>query len=62
MKIVGLAGQFFILAHIVEGFSVDSFAFPYPWVSASLISAGSLIVRKEIKNGEQELDEEELGD
>ena len=57
MKIVGLAGQFFILAHIVEGFSVDSFAFAYPWVSASLISAGSLIVRKEIKRGEQELGE-----
>ncbi len=49
MKIIGLAGHFFILAHIVEGFSVDSFAFPYPWVTASLISASSLIVRKEIK-------------
>ena len=55
MKIVGLAGQFFILAHIVEGFSVDSFAFPYPWVTASLISASSLIVRKEIRSGHVEI-------
>ena len=53
MKIVGLAGHFFILAHVVEGFSVDSFAFPYPWVTASLISAGSLIVRKEITDNRQ---------
>lgn len=52
IKIVGLAGHFFILAHIIEGFSVDSFAFPYPWVTASLISASSLIVRKEIKRGD----------
>ena len=52
IKIIGMAGHFFILAHIVEGFSVDSFAFPYPWVTASLISASSLVVRKEIKSGD----------
>ena len=58
LKIVGLAGHFFILAHIIEGFSVDSFAFPYPWVTASLISAGSLVARKEILDGKQELGEQ----
>jgi hypothetical protein len=51
MQIVGLAGKLFILAHLVEGFSIDSFAFPYIWVSAGLISAGSLVVRKEIRTG-----------
>ncbi|MFU8827188.1 MAG: hypothetical protein ACNA70_06825 [Brevefilum sp.] len=50
MQIVGLAGKLFLLAHLVEGFSIDSFAFPYVWVSAALISAGSLVVRKEIRN------------
>jgi hypothetical protein len=52
LKIIGMAGHFFILAHLVEGFSVDSFAFPYPWVTASLISASSLVVRKEMVNSE----------
>jgi hypothetical protein len=51
MQIVGLGGKLFILAHLVEGFSIDSFAFPYVWISAALISAGSLVVRKEIKTG-----------
>jgi hypothetical protein len=51
MQIVGLGGKLFILAHLVEGFSIDSFAFPYIWISASLISAGSLVVRKEIRSG-----------
>ena len=47
MKIVGLGGQIFILAYIVEGFSVDSFAIPYQWIIASLISASALVLRKE---------------
>jgi len=47
MKIVGLAGRLFILAYLVEGFSVDSFAIAYQWIGASLISAGGLLVRKE---------------
>ncbi|MBW6467315.1 MAG: O-antigen ligase family protein, partial [Brevefilum sp.] len=50
MQIIGLAGKLFLLAHLVEGFSIDSFAFPYVWVSAALISAGGLVVRKEIRN------------
>jgi O-antigen ligase len=50
LQIVGMAGKFFVLAYLVEGFSVDTFTFPYPWVTASLISAGSLIMRKEIQS------------
>jgi len=49
MKIVGLAGKFFILTFLVEGFSVDSFALPYQWIIAGLITASRLIVQKELK-------------
>ena len=48
MKILGLAGKLFLLAYFVEGFSVDSFAIPYQWVGASLISATRLIAQKEM--------------
>jgi len=47
MKIVGLAGRLFLLAYLVEGFSVDSFAIAYQWVGASLITAGGLLAREE---------------
>ena len=47
MKIVGLAGKLFLLAAFVDGFSVDSFAIPYQWVGASLISAGRWIAQNE---------------
>lgn len=48
MQIVGLAGKLFLLAAFVDGFSVDSFAIPYQWIGASLISAGRLIVQHEM--------------
>ena len=48
MRIVGLAGKFFILAYLVEGFSVDSFALPYQWIIAALITGSRLIVHKEL--------------
>jgi len=49
MKIVGLAGKFFLLAYLVEGFSVDSFALPYQWIIPSLITGSRLIVQQESK-------------
>lgn len=49
MQIVGLAGKLYILAHLIEGFSIDTFALPYFWVIAGIISAGRLIVSKEIQ-------------
>ncbi|MCB2209436.1 O-antigen ligase family protein [bacterium] len=52
LKIVGLAGQLFLLAYILEGFSMDSFAMPYQWLMAGLISAGGMWVRKQEKNEE----------
>ena len=48
MQILGLAGQLFLVAYLIEGLSMDSFAMPYQWVMTGLISAGGLIVRREI--------------
>ncbi len=47
MKIVGLAGKFFLLAYLVEGFSVDSFALPYQWIISSVITASRFIVQQD---------------
>ena len=49
LRIVGLAGQLFLLAYIFESFSMDSFAMPYQWVMTGLISAAGLLVRREFK-------------
>ena len=48
LRIVGLAGQLFLLAYLLEGFSMDSFAMPYEWIMAGLISAGGYLFRKEL--------------
>ena len=48
MKVLGLAGQLFLLAYLVESFSMDSFAMPYQWVMTGLISAGAVIARREL--------------
>jgi hypothetical protein len=48
LKILGLAGQLFLLAYLVESFSMDSFAMPYQWVMTGLISAGAVLVRREL--------------
>ncbi len=46
VRIVGLAGQLFLLAYLVEGFSMDSFAMSYQWVMAGLISAAGVLSRR----------------
>jgi hypothetical protein len=51
LQIVGLAGQLFLLAYILEGFSMDSFAMPYQWLMAGLISAGGMWLRKQEAEG-----------
>lgn len=48
LRIMGLAGQLFLLAYLLEGFSMDSFAMPYEWIMAGLISASGGLMRKEI--------------
>jgi hypothetical protein len=49
LQIVGLAGQLFLMAYLVEGLSMDSFAMPYQWLMAGLISAAGLLARREEK-------------
>jgi O-antigen ligase len=49
LQILGLAGQLFLMAYVVEGLSMDSFAMPYQWLMAGLISAAGLLARREGK-------------
>ena len=51
LKMAGLAGQLVIIAFIVEGFSIDSFALPYYWFSVGLLSAAAYQARSEIRVG-----------
>jgi hypothetical protein len=44
-RAAGWMGSFVIIALILEGFSVDSFALPYPWVSLGVITAASALGR-----------------
>jgi hypothetical protein len=46
LQIVGLAEQLFLLAYLLEGFSMDSFAMPYQWLMVGLISVGGMWVEK----------------
>ena len=39
VKTFALAGGFSLIAFLVEGFSIDSFALPYLWVSTGLLNA-----------------------
>lgn len=43
LKSMGLVGKLIVIAFIVEGFSLDSFALPYYWVAMGLVAASSLI-------------------
>jgi hypothetical protein len=46
LRSAGLFGQLSLLAFLAEGFSIDSFAMPYLWITAGLISAVGLINRR----------------
>jgi hypothetical protein len=52
IKIISLAGQLFLLAFIAEGLSIDSFAMPYMWIMAGLISAVGIVFRRQLKQSE----------
>jgi hypothetical protein len=49
MRIIALMGQLSLLAFIAEGLSIDSFAMPYLWVMAGLISAVGMSFRRQLK-------------
>lgn len=44
-KMLGLVGVLSMIAFVVEGFSVDTFALPYIWVLLGLVSAAARISR-----------------
>jgi hypothetical protein len=45
LRLFGRMGLFVIVAFLAEGFSIDSFALPYLWVSLGLVTAASAIGR-----------------
>ncbi len=49
LRLVALAGQLGLIAFLVEGFSIDSFALPYLWAITALIAAAGVIYRKEVR-------------
>ena len=42
---IGMTGQFTLLALLLEGFSLDTFALPYFWVALGLILAAAMLSR-----------------
>lgn len=46
-RTIGWAGLFVLVAFITEGFSVDTFALPYLWVSLGIVSATAAVARQE---------------
>lgn len=45
LRSVGLAACFTLIAFLIEGFSVDTFALPYLWVSVGISAGASLAAR-----------------
>ena len=41
LRAAGLFGMFVLVGILIEGFSVDTFALPYYWVSFGLLTAAS---------------------
>lgn len=50
-SIIGLMGKLLIVALIMEGFSVDSFALPYIWFSLGLVTAAAWLNLKKLNVG-----------
>jgi hypothetical protein len=44
-KMIGWSGLFVLVAFIIEGFSTDTFALPYLWVSLGIVSAAGALMR-----------------
>lgn len=45
-KMLGYLGFFIIIGIILEGFSIDSFAMPYFWITSGLVLSGEKILQK----------------
>lgn len=44
-KTIGWAGLFVLIAFLIEGFSTDTFALPYLWISLGIVSAVGALLR-----------------
>jgi len=49
-RTIGWAGLFVLIAFLAEGFSTDTFALPYLWVSLGMVSAAGALWRASLKN------------
>ncbi len=49
LKTLALAGELSLIAFLVEGFSVDSFAMPYLWIMTGLIAATRLVYSRGLR-------------
>ena len=47
LRTLGWMGAFAIAAFLAEGFSIDSFALPYLWISTGLLTAASALARRQ---------------
>jgi hypothetical protein len=47
LRTLGWMGAFAILAFLLEGMSIDSFALPYLWFALGLLTAASALARQE---------------
>jgi O-antigen ligase len=45
-KVIGWFGLFVLVAYVTEGFSTDTFALPYLWVSLGIVSAAGSLLRQ----------------
>jgi O-antigen ligase len=50
-RMAGLAGAFAIIGFVVEGFSLDTFALPYQWVTFGILTAACEIARRKLPHG-----------
>ena len=44
-KVIGWCGLFVLIAFVSEGFSTDTFALPYLWISLGIVSAAGALLR-----------------
>ena len=44
-RMIGWSGLFVLIAYVIEGFSTDTFALPYLWVSLGIVSAAGALMR-----------------
>jgi hypothetical protein len=47
LRTLGWLGAFALIAFLAEGFSIDSFALPYLWISTGLLTAASALARRQ---------------